>query len=94
MIKVMVIKEFTFAKYNEIKNLVSKDKVEDKRLFVGDMFECDKATCDYLSGNNPANVQVVEIIEVIPEQVESKPIEPIIEKKEIKKPSKKKSSKK
>lgn len=101
MIKVKVINEFRFARYNEIKNLVSKDRVEDKRLFVGDIFECDKEMCDYLIGKNPANMKVVEIIEIIPEQVikekqEIKEIEkePIKEEKIIKKISKKKNGKK
>ena len=85
MIKVQVIKEFTFARYNEIKNLVSKDRVEDKRLFVGDTFECDKETCDYLMGKNPANMQVVEILEIIPQEIKQE---------SNKKETKKKSSKK
>lgn len=100
MIKVKVINEFTFARYNEIKNLESKDRVEDKRLFVGDIFECDKEICDYLMGKNPANMKVIDIIEIIPEQVEEKQEikeiekEPIKEEKPIKKIIKKKNGKK
>ena len=68
MIKVEVKEEFTLKKFNELKNIVRKSKEEKGRLFVGDIFECDKDMAEYLTGNNPLNKTVVKVIEVIPEE--------------------------
>lgn len=81
MIKVEVKEEFTLRKFDELKNIVRKSKEEKGRLFVGDIFECDKDMAEYLTGNNPLNKTVVKVIEVIPE-----------DKKEEKKTTTKKST--
>ena len=70
MIKVEVKEEFTLRKFDELKNIVRKSKEEKGRLFVGDIFECDKDMAEYLTGNNPLNKTVVKVIEVIPEDIE------------------------
>ena len=70
MIKVEVIEEFTLEKFNELKNIVRKDKEEIGRLFIGDTFECDEEMAKYLTGNNDLNKVVVKVIEVIPEVIE------------------------
>lgn len=68
MIKVEVIEKFTYAKYEEIKDTLKRKSVDEKgMLFVGDTFECDKETVEYLTGGNPLGKVVVKVIEVEPE---------------------------
>lgn len=64
MIKVEVIEEFTLEKFDTLKNIVRKNKDTKGRLYVGDIFECDKEMADYLLGNNAKNKVVVKLIEV------------------------------
>ena len=90
MIKVEVIEEFTYRDFYKIKeSLVRKTREKEGWLFVGDTFECDKDTLEYLTGNNPVKKVVVKVVEVIPEKViiEEKK-EPVV--KPTKKPTKKK----
>lgn len=94
MIKVEVIKEFTLGKFDELENIKRKGKNIEGKLFVGDTFECDRDMCDYLMGQNRLNSAVVKIVEVFPEKVVEAKEEPKVIKQEIKKPTKKKSSKK
>lgn len=68
MIKVEVIEEFTLGKFNELKNITRKQKEQEGKLFIGDIFECDEKMVDYLIGNNTINRAVVKVIEVIPEK--------------------------
>lgn len=68
MIKVEVIEEFTLGKFNELKNITRKQKEQEGKLFIGDIFECDEKMADYLTGNNSINKTVVKVIEVIPEK--------------------------
>ena len=72
MIKVEVIKQFTFERFSEIHNLQRKAIAQAGKLFVGDVFECSKAIADYLLGDNPIKEAVVKVIEVIPEAKELK----------------------
>ena len=66
MIKVETIVEFTLNDFDKLKNLVRKDisKNEKGRLYVGDIFECNKEMVEYLTGKNTYNKVVVQIIEV------------------------------
>lgn len=74
MIKAEVIEYFTLQRFEKLKNLVRKDKEEKGSLFVGDTFECDEETAEYLTGNNPLNKVVIKVIEVLPEVIpEEKP---------------------
>lgn len=68
MIKVKVIEDFTLGKFNELKNITRKQKEQEGKLFIGDIFECDEKMADYLTGNNSINRAVVKVIEVIPEK--------------------------
>lgn len=65
MKKVVVTKMFTLGKFNLLKNIVRKneDNNIDGSLYVGDVFECDDEMFNYLTGNNPENKKVVELIE-------------------------------
>ena len=68
MIKVEVIEKFSYAKYEEIKDTLKRKSTDEKgMLFVGDTFECDKETVEYLTGGNPLGKVVVKVVEVKPE---------------------------
>ena len=98
MIKVEVTKEFTLKNFEELKNINRKCRDEQGKLFVGDTFECEKDMCDYLMGQNKLNRAVVQIVEVIPEKEEIKEVLKELSTldtiNKVKKPIKKKSSKK
>ena len=89
--KLKAIKEFTLKRFDELRDLKRNTNfAENKRIYVGDIFECDEELAEYLLGNNPLKEKVVEVIE-----------EPVLEaevvdtdKVEVKLIKKKKSSKK
>lgn len=91
MIKCEVVKEFTLARFNDLKNIERRGLDQVGRLFVGDTFECEKAMADYLMGDNASNEVVVKVIEVAPEETKEETKE---EKPKAKKTTKKKTSKK
>ena len=105
MVKCEVIREFTLGRFGELKNIQRKAVEENGRLFVGDIFECEKELADYLTGNNIAKEIVVKVLEIKPEKKEIedgtiehpyktiKP-EPIKEKKTTPKTTRKKRTKK
>lgn len=71
MIKVEVIEDFKYAKFDEIKDTIKRyntNKKEEGKLYIKDTFECDKETYEYLTGNNPIEKVVVKVIEVVPEK--------------------------
>ena len=70
MIKVEVIEDFKYAKFDKIKDTITRynpNKKEEGKLYVKDTFECDEETCEYLTGKNPIKKVVVQIIEIAPE---------------------------
>lgn len=69
MIKCEVIKNFSFNDFSKVKNLVRRINDKDGNLNVGDTFECDKNTANYLLGKNDKNKIVVKVLEIIPEKV-------------------------
>ena len=93
MIKVEVIEEFTLERFEELKNIVRKEREEEKRLFVEDTFECSKEMADYLLGDNDLNRAVVKIVEVEPEEHKKETEETVKEIIEESKPEKKTTKK-
>lgn len=90
MVKCEVIKQFNFARYNELENIKRKSIEIQGKLLVGDEFECSKEIADYLLGNNALGEIVVKVIEVEPEVViEEEKVEEIVA--EPKKAKKKKA---
>lgn len=77
MIKCEVIKQFNFARFDELENIKRKNVEIKGKLLVGDEFECSKEIADYLTGNNPLNEVVVKIIEVEPKKEIA--TEPVVE---------------
>ena len=94
MIKVKVIEGFTLEKFNELKNIKRTGKDIKGFLNVGDEFECTKEMADYLSGNNPLNKKVIQIIEVIPAKEEKKEDKIEVSSEEVKPKTEFKTSKK
>ena len=71
MIKVEVVKDFSLEEFSKIEASLERrnkhNKKEKGKLYERDIFVCDREMCEYLTGNNPYKVEVVKIIEVIPE---------------------------
>ena len=96
MIKVEAIKQFTLKNFKEAKNIVRKDKNEEGKIFIGDVFECSPEIAEYLQGNNEGKQVVIKVLEVIPEiqetdtkELTEKKVE-LVEKPRVEKISKKK----
>ena len=89
MIKVKALQEFTYGKFDKIKNLERNDinKNQDGRIYEKDIFECTQDMAKYLTGG--CGYELVKVIEVIPEKV----IEEVKEEKVEEQPKPKKSKK-
>ena len=74
MIKVEVIKDFTYKDFDNIKDTLKRasGRKEEGKLYVGDTFECSKQVVEYLMGKNEKNEIVVKVIEIIPDRVSKK----------------------
>jgi len=97
MIKCVVTEDFSLREFAKLTNIVRKARNVEGKLFVGDTFECDEEMAEYLTGKNPLNKVVVNVIEV--EVKEAKVVEEVkqeetTEVEEPKKTTKKKSAKK
>lgn len=67
MVRVEVINEdFTLQKFDELKNIVRKNRSEKGKLFIGDTFECNDEMVTYLGGDNDLKKSFIKIIEVLP----------------------------
>lgn len=66
MIKCETIEKFNLRDFDKLENVKRVGKDEMGVLFVGDTFECDEGMAKYLTGNNPLNKTVVNVIEVNP----------------------------
>ena len=73
MIKVKALREFTYGKFDKIKNLERYDKDKNKKgtLYEKDTFECTQEQVTYLTGE--CGYELVKVIEVIPEEVKEDP---------------------
>ena len=77
MIRLECIKEFTLKEYNKLTNIIRKDREEVGRIFIGDIFECDKDMADYLTGKNKKKEVVANVIKVIPEEVSEEVVQAV-----------------
>lgn len=95
MVKVEVTEDFTLERFDELSNIVRKGANVPGRLYVGDIFECNKGLADYLLGGNRLDKAFVKILELIPEEEPKTEVkieeetEPKTEPKKSKKRSKK-----
>ena len=93
MVKVQAIIDFNYKNYNKIKDLQPANKIQEGKIFEGDIFNVEDDEAKYLTGENKNKIVAVKVLEVIPEikEVVKKP------KQEVKKPverKKRKTSKK
>ena len=95
MIKCVVTEDFSLREFAKLTNIVRKARNVEGKLFVGDTFECDEEMAEYLTGKNPLNKVVVNVIEVKEAKVvEEVKQEETTEAEEPKKTTKKKTAKK
>ena len=92
MIKCVVTEDFSLREFAKLTNIVRKARNVEGKLFVGDTFECDEEMAEYLTGKNPLNKVVVNVIEVKEAKVVEQ--EETTEAEEPKKTTKKKTAKK
>ena len=74
MVKVQAIIDFNYKNYNKIKDLQPTNKMQEGKIFAGDIFEVEDEEALYLTGKNKNNIVAVKILEVIPEIKEERKI--------------------
>ena len=74
MVKVQAIIDFNYKNYNKIKDLQPANKIQEGKIFAGDIFNVEDEEALYLTGKNKNNIVAVKILEVIPEIKEEKKI--------------------
>lgn len=74
MVKVQAIIDFNYKNYNKIKDLQPANKIQEGKIFVGDIFNVEDDEAKYLTGKNKNNIVAVKVLEVIPEIKEKEKI--------------------
>ena len=74
MVKVQAIIDFNYKNYNKIKDLQPANKIQEGKIFAGDIFNVEDDEAKYLTGENKDKIVAVKVIEVIPEIKEEKKI--------------------
>ena len=72
MVEVQAIMEFTYKNYNKIKDLQPTNKMQEGKIFAGDIFNVEDDEAKYLTGENKNKIVAVKVLEVIPEIKEEK----------------------
>ena len=85
MVKVQAIIDFNYKNYNKIKDLQPANKIQEGKIFAGDIFNVEDDEAKYLTGENKNKIVAVKVLEVIIEQE-------VTEKKTKKKMTKKKEN--
>ena len=66
MVKVQAIIDFNYKNYNKIKDLQSTNKIQEGKIFAGDIFNVEDDEAKYLTGENKNKIVAVKVLEVIP----------------------------
>lgn len=74
MVKVQAIIDFNYKNYNKIKDLQPTNKIQEGKIFAGDIFNVEDDEAKYLTGENKDKIVAVKVLEVIPEIKEEKKI--------------------
>ena len=85
MVKVQAIIDFNYKNYTKIKDLQPANKIQEGKLFAGDIFSAEDDEAKYLTGENKNKITAVKVLEVIPEIKEEKNITTKAKKKNNKK---------
>ena len=74
MVKVQAIIDFNYKNYNKIKDLQPTNKMQEGKIFAGDIFNVEDDEAKYLTGENKNKIVAVKVLEVIPEIKEERKI--------------------
>lgn len=74
MVKVQAIIDFNYKNYNKVKDLQPVNKIQEGKIFAGDIFNVEDDEAKYLTGENKNKIVAVKVLEVIPEIKEEKKI--------------------
>ena len=74
MVKVQAIIDFNYKNYNKIKDLQPTNKMQEGKIFAGDIFNVEDDEAKYLTGENKNKIVAVKVLEVIPEIKEERNI--------------------
>ena len=74
MVKVQAIIDFNYKNYNKIKDLQPANKIQEGKIFAGDIFNVEDDEAKYLTGENKNKVVAVKVLDVIPEIKEEEKI--------------------
>ena len=66
MVKVQAIIDFNYKNYTKIKDLQPANKIQEGKIFAGDIFNIEDDEAKYLTGENKNKIVAVKVIEVIP----------------------------
>ena len=67
MVKVQAIIDFNYKNYTKIKDLQSANKIQEGKIFAGDIFNVQDDEAKYLTGENKNKIVAVKALEIIPE---------------------------
>lgn len=85
MVKVQAIIDFNYKNYNKIKDLQPANKMQEGKIFAGDIFNVEDKEALYLTGKNKDNIVAVKVLEVILEIKEEEKITTKVKNKNNKK---------
>lgn len=74
MVKVQAIIDFNYKNYNKIKDLQPTNKMQEGKIFAGDIFNVEDDEAKYLTGENKNKIVAVKVLEIIPEIKEEEKI--------------------
>lgn len=74
MVKVQAIIDFNYKNYTKIKDLQPANKIQEGKIFAGDILNVEDDEAKYLIGENKDKIVAVKVLEVIPEIKEEKKI--------------------
>lgn len=66
MVKVQAIIDFNYKNYNKIKDLKPTNKIQEGKIFTGDIFNVEDDEAKYLTGENKNKIVAVKVLEVKP----------------------------
>lgn len=68
MVKVQAIIDFNYKNYTKIKDLQPINKMQEGKIFLGDIFNVEDKEALYLTGENKDRIVAVKVLEVIPDK--------------------------
>ena len=74
MVKVQAIIDFNYKNYNKIKDLQPANKIQEGKIFAGDIFNVEDDEAKYLTWENKNKILALKVLEIIPEIKEEKKI--------------------